>query len=251
MAAVAQDETNSTYQQIEEPKGFVKDASAQVRLGFVRKVYGILTVQVLLTTLVAAPIQTMGKAAIQSVFWILPFSAFVTIAIICAMSCKPQLGKSYPTNYILLFAFTFFEAITIGVFTSAYTAGSVAFVLGLTTLIFGGLTAYACTTKNDFTGLMPYLFGFLIALCIFGFGISIAGAFGFDMKPLMMVYSFCGVVLFMFYIIFDTQRILGSALGGGHDHEFEVDEYVFAAITLYLDLLNLFIYLMQLFGDRK
>merc|ERR1712118_581424 len=116
----------------------------------------------------------------------------------------------------MLAAFTFFEAVTIGVYCSAYTASSVLGVLVLTAAIFGGLTLYACTTKRDFTGCMPYLFGALIALVCFGFSISILGMMGVNMKPLILMCSFFGVLLFMFYIIFDTQRILGSALGGGH-----------------------------------
>jgi len=241
------------YQQVPEDGGsiFVKQASVEQRLGFVRKVYGILTAQVLLTIMVAAPIQMMTKNSIQNYGWIVPFSSIMALATICAMSCKPSLGKSYPQNYILLTVFTFFEAITIGALASMYTASSVLMALGMTMGIFAGLTVYAWTTKTDFSGLMPYLFGALIALCVFGVGVSIAGACGVSVGPAMMLYNFCGVLLFMFYIIFDTQRILGSELGGGHAYEFSIDEYVFAAITLYLDLINMFVYILSLFGDRK
>lgn len=54
--------------------------------------------------------------------------------------------------------------------------------------------------------------------------------------------------VFAFYIVYDTQLMLGS--WGGHKVEFSVDDYVFAAINLYLDLINLFQYILELIGTR-
>ena len=66
---------------------------------------------------------------------------------------------------------------------------------------------------------------------------------------MQMVYSAVSVLLFSFFVIFDTQLMLGR--WGGHELEFDLDDYVFAAMNLYLDILNLFINILQLLGNRN
>merc|ERR1712008_628597 len=84
---------------------------------------------------------------------------------------------------------------------------------------------------------MGALWGLLLAsvLCIF-----IPG----------MQSAFAGVaaILFSFYIVYDTQLIMGGKHSKG---QFGVDDYVFAALNLYLDVINLFIELLQIFGDQQ
>merc|ERR1719265_630420 len=166
-------------------------------------------------------------------------SMIVTMATLCAMSCCRDVCREYPKSYCILIAFI----------SSQYTAGSVTICVGVTAAIFMGLTIYAWTTKTDFTGFGPYLFGALMAFMMFGFIMGIMSMFGVYMPQLMMMYNFCGVLIFVMYIIFDTQMILGEM--GGHQFQFSIDDYVFAALTLYLDIINLFLYLLQLFGQRK
>src|SRR6201992_4488376 len=77
--------------------------------------------------------------------------------------------KSYPTNLIFLGVFTALEAYTISVITSFYESRIVLEALIFTLGIFVFLTAFAMQTKYDFTSWMPYLFGALWVLIIFGF----------------------------------------------------------------------------------
>merc|ERR1719161_3180350 len=174
----------------------------------------------------------------------------VTIGTLCAVACCRDVCRQYPTNYFVLFGFTIFEGILMGFVSAAYTAGSVTICVGITAAIFLGLTIYAWTTSTDFTGYGPYLCGALMGFCIFGMAMWIMGMCGLPLPPgLMMMYNLCGVLLFVMYIIFDTQMILGEM--GGHQFQFSIDDYVFAALTLYLDIINLFLYLLRLFGQRK
>lgn len=65
----------------------------------------------------------------------------------------------------------------------------------------------------------------------------------------------CGAVLMSFLIIFDTQLIFGTAAFNWDNNaakiEFTIDMYAFAAYQLYLDFVNLFLYLLRLFGERR
>src|SRR5436305_244218 len=77
--------------------------------------------------------------------------------------------KSYPTNLIFLGGFTALEAYSISVIVSFYQSKIVLQALILTLGIFVALTLFACQTKYDFTSWIPYLFGGLWALILFGF----------------------------------------------------------------------------------
>lgn len=226
----------------------VKNATTEVRMGFIRKVYGILTFQLLLTTVVAAPLSQMQAFVMENI-WLLYLSIAMTFITICAMSCCQNITRSFPTNYLFLFVFTGFEGVLVGFVSSMYTPESVLLAAGVTVLIFLGMTIYAWTTKSDFTGMGPYLFAALLALMCFGFILSILRMAGVNVGPMMMLYDLAGILIFTFYIVYDTQMILGEH--GGHKNQFGIDDYVFASLNLYLDIINLFLHLLRLFGQRR
>jgi len=209
-------------------------------------------VQLLLTFFIALPFQfdaVIPKGWLRRNAWLMYACSFGALAVICCMSCCGDAGKRFPSNYFLLFAFTILESVTIGFVTAFYTAESVMLALLATAVIVGALTAYACCTKHDFTGMGPYLFCALFALMGFSFVLFFFGMFfGYSrLRPFHVVLSFFGVIIFCCYIVYDTQLIVG---GKHHQHQFEVDDYVFAALNLYLDIINLFLYILSLFGSR-
>lgn len=227
---------------------WVKAANREIRMGFVRKVYSILMVQLLLTAVIAAPFQNLSKQWLYQHVGLLYVCVALSLALVCVMSCFQQLTRSFPTNYLLLFGFTACEGVLVGFISAQYTIKSVVACVGITVLIFGGLTAYAWTTKQDFTGLGPYLYGAVISLMIFSFCmIPLRFAFGFNLEYVEMWYDILCILIFVMYIIFDTQLIVG----GTHKHQFTIDDYVFAALSLYMDIINLFIHLLRLMGNRR
>jgi len=228
---------------------FVKNASIEARKGFVQKVYGILCVQLMLTVAIAAPIALQGPEWAEGHAALLWVSIIGQLCTLCVMMCCQSMLKQYPQNYIILFGFTLFVAIGVGFTSAMYTLQSVFFAAVLTMVIFIGLTIYAWNTSTDFTGFGPYLYGALLTLIVMGFSISIMSACGVPVEPAMMLYDGLGVLLFVFFIVFDTQLILGE--WGGHEKQFGIDDYVLAALNLYLDLINLFLHILSLLGERR
>ena len=111
-----------------------------------------------------------------------------------------------------------------------------------------GLTFFACQTKYDFTGMGGYLFAALWGLIIFSIMASIV-FYNSDPKTrqtVNIVYAGVGVLLFSCFLVYDTQLMMG----GSHKQSFGIDDYVFAAIMIYLDIINIFLYLLALFGGR-
>lgn len=213
---------------------------AEIRNGFIKKVYGILSVQILVTILLAIPFHrhpvlkdfVVSNPAILWIAWAL---AFVFLIII---TCFPALAQSYPNNYILLAAFTIVEAFIIGVYSAMHDTMAVIIAAGITCVITIVLSIYAATTKTDFTGWGIYLLVAAIALM----GISIAAILT-GITWLMTLWLMLGVVLFSFYLVYDTQLIVG---GKHQQYAFTVDDYVLAALCLYLDIINLFMYILSL-----
>lgn len=216
-------------------------------MGFVRKVYGILSAQLLLTVAIAAPFQRMTPEFMNEHQWILYVSLGVLVGTMCCMMCCAQVLRRYPENYIFLLVLTSCLGVLVGFTSAMYTWQSVALAAGITVAIFLGMTVYAWATSTDFTGAGPYLFAALLCLMCFGFALSILGLCGVDIKWATMFYDLLGVLLFTFYIVYDTQLILG----GNHKVKFGIDDYCLAALNLYLDIINLFLHLLSLVGQRK
>mmetsp|Transcript_42822 Transcript_42822/g.101737 ORF Transcript_42822/g.101737 Transcript_42822/m.101737 type:complete len:238 (-) Transcript_42822:48-761(-) len=114
---------------------------------------------------------------------------------------------------------------------------SVLMAVGITTAVFLSLTTFTFQSKWDFSFLGAGLFVVLIIFMFFGLGMSIMGA-SLEMQYL---YALGGTIIFSLYIVFDTWMI-SAKLGP--------DDYIMGAITLYLDIINLFVYILQLVARR-
>jgi FtsH-binding integral membrane protein len=112
--------------------------------------------------------------------------------------------KSYPTNILFLSGFTALEAYSISVIVSFYESRIVLQAVVLTAGLFIGLTIFACQTKYDFTSWMPYLFGSLWALILFGL---VAMFFPYN-STVELAYGGIAALLFSAYILVDTQLIM-------------------------------------------
>lgn len=227
-----------------------------VRHAFIQKVYGILGAQLAITTLISGAILYAGQHWVKSnpalSLTMMTVSLAVSIGMMCVFMCCPDTMRETPTNYILLGLFTIAESILVGFVSIQYTQASVIMVLAITTIVVLSLTLFACQTSYDFTGFAPYLFCFAMVLLGFGLVLSIASLCGATASPafkaMRLLYAVGGALLFSVYLIFDTQMIVG---GKHAKFKFSLDDYCMAAIALYLDIIQLFLYLLEIFGERK
>merc|ERR1719188_1280131 len=222
-----------------------------VRHGFIRKVYGVLGMQLLATTLFSGSIMRFGKSMSPGSITFLMFASLaMSVAMMCVFICKPELMRRTPTNYMLLALFTLAKSVAIGFICMQYKTESVLIAMLITCIVVLGLTIFSFQTKYDFTGFGPYLFCGCLVLMGFGFTMSIAqwcGASGPAFGAMSMMYSACGALLFSAYLVYDTQLIVG----GKHKNQFSIDDYAFAAISLYIDIIQLFLHILQLMGNRR
>ena len=175
------------------------------------------------------------KAWIQTHTWMLWVSLFGALGMMLLTYWK---RKSYPTNLFFLGAFTALEAYSISVIVSFYNSRIVLEALVITLGIFIGLTLFACQTKYDFTSWMPYLFGALWGLIIFGF----LAAFLPANSTTELIYGGLAALVFSAYILVDTQLIM---------RHYHVEEEIAAAMSLYLDIINLFLAILRILNSQQ
>lgn len=227
-----------------------------VRHGFVQKVYGILIIQLTITFVVAAMIMHAGQSWFNknqgAAASIIVTASLGSLMMMFVFMCCPQTMRQYPLNYVILMLFTLCKAVLVGVLSLAYTQESVLIVVGITVLITLSLTIFACQTTYDFTGFGPYLACGVMVLIGLGFAFMIASFAGVGNSPafqtVRLLYAGLGALIFSCYIVFDTQLILG---GKHNKFRFSVDDYAVAAINLYVDIIQLFMFLLELFGNRR
>ncbi len=121
------------------------------------------------------------------------------------MCCNPPVLRTVPTNYILLFAFTFAEAYMVSAICGLADPQIVMMAAFFTMAVTFGLTLYACTTKEDFSIMGGGLFVFLTVMIVMGIFMSFT-----NNDTLHIIYAGFGVILYGFYLIYDTQLIMGT-----------------------------------------
>ena len=126
---------------------------ADLRSNFIKKVYTILTAQLIFTVLMASISMTSHSFLMFQLTnpGLLYFFIFLSIAIMLILMCIPSAAKKVPLNYILLFVFTFAEGYMVSFFCGT-SKGKIVLMAAVATLgIVCALTYYAMTTKSDFT----------------------------------------------------------------------------------------------------
>lgn len=206
-----------------------------LRWGFIRKVYGIVGMQLAVTVLVASfivahpalQLQLVNNVGIQVFLMVLSILGLIPLYIY---------KDRHPINLVLLAAWTSVFGVTIGITLTFFQPAIVIQAVLITALVVAGLTGYTFyATKRgvELTWLGPMLFSALWAMLIWGF-IQIF----FHPGPVSQtIYCLLGAMLFSGYIVFDTHLLI---------QRLDLDDYIWAAVSLYLDIINLFLYILRL-----
>uniref|UniRef100_A0A8C8ZA58 Uncharacterized protein n=1 Tax=Prolemur simus TaxID=1328070 RepID=A0A8C8ZA58_PROSS len=223
-------------------------SDASVRRNFITKVFLILSVQLLVTaTIISVFVFWDGlRVWVKANPWFtyITFPAFFVVLII--LTCCGKLLRHVPVNYIFLGLFSlihisfhlcalFFECIF-------YKVHEVLWATAATTLVTLALTLFALQTKWDFTLLNGTLFVLTIVLIVFGIFLIFLQAYW-----LHLLYAGLGTVIFSVYLVMDVQLMMG----GRHRYSLDPEEYVFAALNIYLDIINLFLFILQLIAHGR
>lgn len=213
-------------------------AGAPTRLGFLRRVYALFFASLLVGGLgaVAGLTQPVLDVTLRH-----PLACWLgELALIYACSA---LRMRRGINVALLFGFALVSGVvaTPYLMLMAMRAGS-AQVLGqafaTTCVVFGGLTAYTLITRRDFS----WMRGFVVTSVLALIGVGLLDAFWFHSDAVSMAMSAAGVMIFSCWVLYDTSMLARRAA---------TDDAVGAALSLYLNFLNLFLSILRLFAGRR
>ena len=212
--------------------------SGEERATLVRRTYGLVFISVIVTALGVAFGFTQ-PALMQAVA---QHPIITMLAMFAPLFMAMQARRSFPRNIILTLVFTFIEGIWIAPFLFMAERGSPGIVgqAGLLTLsTFGVLSLYAVMSKRDFSAWGSF---FIVGLWVL---IATSLINIFVGSALASLWIAAGTVLvFSGLLVFDTWRIVRSG-------QYGPDDYVPAAVNIYLDLLNLFLAIISLLGGGR
>lgn len=151
---------------------------------------------------------------------------------------------SSPVASLIFYVYSILNGVVLSAILAAYTASSVFSTFVITAAVFGTMTVYGYVTKSDLSRVGTFLFMALIGLII----CTIVNIF---MKSSTMewIISFAGVVIFIGLTAWDTQKIkqMAAMTDGSQAGKLAT----IGALSLYLDFVNLFLYLLRFFGNRE
>ena len=147
--------------------------------------------------------------------------------------------RTFPLNYAFLLAFTICESWVMGVISSQYDTDAVFLAVCVCAGVTLVLTFYALQTTYDFTGYLPYLVVGVLVLVLSAIFVPI-----YRGTVESKIFGALGALLYSMFLVYDTQCLLTAS--NGH---VGVDEYVFAALNLYLDIINLFQMILIMIDD--
>ncbi len=199
-------------------------------VGFVKTTYKFFAGSLLLAT-IGALLGLMNFQAVVQYKWVFFIAEIVALFGLMFSKSKPGL------NLFMLFAFTSLSGVTLvpllGMVIAKAGLGAVWQALGMTTIVFGLMSVYALKTKNDLANMGKMLFIALIVVLV----CSLINLF-LGSPMFQVVIAGASAILFSLYIAYDTQNIVKGMY----------DSPIDAAVSLYLDFLNVFISILQIIG---
>ncbi len=214
---------------------------------FITKVYGWMSLALVITGIVA--IFTASSSILVDfifgnrwVFYALLISEVVLVMYLAAAVKK--ISASFAT--LAFIAYAALNGLTISVIFLVFTEASIASTFFITAGTFGIMSAYGYFTKRDLTGWGEF--------CLMGLvGIILASIvnFFFLNETVYWVTTYIGIIVFIGLTAYDTQKIKKMNVIGNEGTEEDRKESIIGALTLYLDFINLFLYLLRIFGRRK
>ena len=222
-------------------------ASAGLTLNqYVSRTFGWMFVGLMITFALAAVIAATGTVIflffIPGIQYIL---LIAEVAVVLIMSTNVQ-KRSVGTTRTLFMVYSLLNGLVFSFYFIVFDVVNLLFIFALTALFFGGFALYGRFTKTDLSRLGPLLVGGLIFLVIAGL-LSLFINFTAMERVICMV----GIVVFLCFTAYDTQKIKANYEYFYGDEETLQKASIFSALELYLDFINLFLYLLRFLGKNS
>ncbi|MAV01599.1 MAG: hypothetical protein CML58_03155 [Rhodobacteraceae bacterium] len=232
-------------------KSSVGVASNEIDVGLrahMNKVYALMSIGLFLTGGVAYIVGN-NETLVMSLFtgmsrWVVMFAPLIVVFAMGSMINRLRAS----TAQLIFYGFSALMGLSISYIFMIYTSVSIAQTFLVTAIAFAGLSLYGYTTKRDISGMGSFLIMGVI-------GLIVASIINIWMQSpaLMYAISILGVLIFAGLTAYDTQKIKNTYIQMARNGQSEWIEKsaIMGALSLYLDFLNMFMFLLHLFGNRN
>ncbi|XP_049905758.1 protein lifeguard 3-like [Epinephelus moara] len=218
--------------------------STAIRHAFIKKVYLILTVQLAVTFSVVAVFTFVDPVRLfviryPGIYWA---SFVVYFLVYCILVCCKGPRRRFPWNLVLLGVFTLALSYMSGTISSYYETKAVLIAMGITAVVCIAVTVFCFQTKVDFTSCGGFLCIASVVLLIIGIVTAIVLSFQY-VPWLHMLYAAIGAIVYTLFLTYNTQLLIGN-----RELALSPEEYIFGALSLYIDIVHIFLFILQVSG---
>jgi len=224
----------------------LSQSSDTAQAAFMTKVYGWMTIALVITAL-AAMYTAMTPALTEFIFSSkLVFYGLIIGELLLVGSLVLAVQKMSPmVASLVFFGYAALNGLTLASIFFLFTAGSIALTFFITAGTFAVMSIYGYTTKADLTRI-----GNLALMALVGVIIASIANYFLQSETLYWIISYLGVAIFVGLVAYDTQKIKNISATMDIQSSEGKRASVIGALTLYLDFINLFLFLLRLFGRR-
>ena len=180
---------------------------------------------------------------VNSLYLVFTIAELVLVYVLSSRVQNMSVGGARAT----FFAYALLNGMVLSYYFIAFSVGTLVMAFLATAVYFGLMAVYGTTTHKDLTGWGPRLMMALVALIVTGL-VGMLFGFGFGGSVL---YCGIGLVVFMLLTAYDTQKLQQMYSYYAADSEMAEKASVYGALTLYLDFINIFLYVVRLLGNSR
>ena len=213
---------------------------------YISKVFGTMFLGLLVTAIAA--VFVVSSETLLKLFYGTPLIWLSIIAeLVLVFALSARINKiSHTTALIMYYVYAVVNGITLSSVFFVYGLGTIYTAFFTTAISFGVMAIYGMVTKKDLTRVGSILMMLLIGVIIASVINIFIGSEGFE-----LIISFVAVALFVGLVAYDTQKLKSYYYMSVNDYQMQRKIGVMGALSLYLDFINIFLYLLRIFANRR
>ena len=184
---------------------------------------------------------------VDSLYFVLTIAE---LALVFVLSSRVQ-NMSVDAARATFFGYALLNGMVLSYYFIVFSVGTLVMAFLATAVYFGLMAVYGTTTHKDLTGWGPKLMGGLVALIVCGLVGGLFSLFGFGFGIMDLVLCAVGLLIFMGLTAYDTQKLQQMYAYYAGDPELAEKASIYGALTLYLDFINIFLYVVRLLGNNR
>ena len=217
---------------------------------YMTKTFGWMFAGLLVTFAVGIGTVTSGLVYLLAGTGLIFLTSIAELVMVFVLSARiTKLQPSTATG--LFFGYAVLNGINLSTIFLVYDVGSLVLAFLVGAVYFGVMAVYGATTRRDLTGWGPKLFAGLIAMLICSLVGSLFSLFGMSFGVMDLVLCAIGLLIFMGLTAYDTQMLKHHYAYFGGDAAMLHKASIIGALNLYLDFINIFLYILRMVGRRN